>query len=148
MDILCAAVALHGILNIRECNTGVGVSLWPHLWPWVYFVHSHWEFLDGSSGPLSPLGTQQDFYIDYITCIRSFYDHSETLVLMTSTPFFWATMVKAWSFLTRVDHPEDRATMLIHIGEFVPDAQITKYPERLEEMIQEAGGSIDHIGAL
>ncbi|KAJ7614409.1 hypothetical protein FB45DRAFT_254049 [Roridomyces roridus] len=85
-----------------------------------------------------------------MACVGRFHRdaNSETIELITSTPFFWATLVKAWSLLTQVEDPRDRPIMLSGIVEFAADAEVSEHPERLQEMVDEAGGSIDDLACL
>ncbi|KAJ7636326.1 hypothetical protein FB45DRAFT_906387 [Roridomyces roridus] len=144
VDISCAAIALHWVFKTR-CTGSVGVYLWSHFWPWVYFIHTHWEFLEGR---FHGLKAQQDFYLSYGPCVGSFHDHSETFALMSSTPSFWSTIGKLWWFVTWGDVPGGRAGMLYDILRFVLDAQVPNHPERLDEIVEGAGGSVDDIGSL
>ncbi|KAJ7620063.1 hypothetical protein FB45DRAFT_1062462 [Roridomyces roridus] len=143
-DISCAAVSLLGLFDIGPA-WDTAVSLWPRVWPWVDFIHLHWHYLEG----FPALGSQQEFYISYISCLHRFHRDSdaETLVLITSTPNFWSTLVKGWTFLADVDDSLDRRIMLNGIGGFAADAEVSKHPERLQEMIDEVG-SIDILARL
>ncbi|KAJ7097393.1 hypothetical protein C8R44DRAFT_949477, partial [Mycena epipterygia] len=42
-----AAVSLDGIFHIREKPIVTGVTLSPRVFPWVFFIHTHWDQLPG-----------------------------------------------------------------------------------------------------
>ncbi|KAJ7612208.1 hypothetical protein FB45DRAFT_1009417 [Roridomyces roridus] len=138
-DVSCADVALNAMFQLRK-QGDIGLSLWPRVWPWVDFIHTHRQQLEDRIEFLP----EQDFYASFSLFLGSYFDHPATYELISAAPGFWACVVKFWTFLTQFDTPDH---MLAHLGGFLAESGVRSHPERLEEMI-DAAGSISRFAGL
>ncbi|KAJ7612219.1 hypothetical protein FB45DRAFT_1065570 [Roridomyces roridus] len=141
-DIACAEVALDAIFQLRM-QGDVGLFLWPHIWPWVDFIHTHRKQLEDRIDLLS----EEDFYVSFSRFLVSYCDHRATYELISATPGFWACVVKFWTFLTQFHDSDQRFLLLSLLGGFLAVTGVRSHPERLEEMI-DAAGSISRFAGL
>ncbi|KAJ7612216.1 hypothetical protein FB45DRAFT_1118014 [Roridomyces roridus] len=141
-DIACADVAVNAMFDIP--NEGdIGLSLWPRVWPWVDFIHTHRQHLEDRIDFLPEIV----FYSCFIIFVGLLSDHEATRQLIFATPGFWACLTKSWTFLTQLNIEIQGFVVFTYIGRFIVESSVRSRPERLEEMI-DAAGSINHFAGL
>ncbi|KAJ7627386.1 hypothetical protein FB45DRAFT_1004844 [Roridomyces roridus] len=143
-DIRCAVVSLEAVFGMR-LNGEVGVFLWPRVAVWIDFIDLHRKLLPETICDLLP--ADMTLYTDFMSFCGPLHDDPETYAIMASTPRFWRWLVKTLTFLPRIPEQYLRAIMLNDIGGFLADSGVRSHPERLEEMIDMTGGSIDDFFA-
>ncbi|KAJ7612212.1 hypothetical protein FB45DRAFT_940103 [Roridomyces roridus] len=88
-DIASADVALNAIFQLRK-EGEIGFSLWPRVWPWVDFIHTHRQQLEDHIDFLP----ERDFYVSFALFLGSYFINQATCDLISATPGFWACVVK------------------------------------------------------
>ncbi|KAJ7829568.1 hypothetical protein B0H14DRAFT_2809315 [Mycena olivaceomarginata] len=135
-----AMLALDTIFRIRP-PPEVGVSLWRHVWPWFYFIHTYWAHLPGID-----IVPEKSFYIDFLLFAGGFRELPLSSSVMLATPGFKVLTAKVLSFLPGLEEPNLEA-VLDCIYNFIGDFNFSN-PANLSELTEGAGGTIDDLAGL
>jgi hypothetical protein len=139
-NVMRAMLALDTIFRIRP-PPEVGVSLWPHVWPWFYFIHTYWAHLPGIH-----IVPENRFYVDFLLFAGGFRDLSLSCSVMLATPGFKVIIAKVLSFLPGLEEPNLEA-VLDCISNFIGHFNFSN-PANLSELMEGAGGTIDDLAGL
>ncbi|KAJ7614972.1 hypothetical protein FB45DRAFT_1064585 [Roridomyces roridus] len=148
-NIQCAVLSVDSILRL-QLKEDVGTSLWPRVWGWFEFIEIHRAYLTAADIPLVP---ETNAYCTFMSFISAFRGHPATWNLMSTTPQFWARIVKAWSLLPQMNDvagevaEAERSLMLHIVAEFLAASKASPDSGILAEMI-EAAGSIHDLARL
>ncbi|KAJ7071888.1 hypothetical protein B0H15DRAFT_84403 [Mycena belliarum] len=144
LRITCAVIALDGLFYIREPPMAVGPTVWPGLWAWVNFMHTHWEQL-----PSVQMLSKYTLYAEFVRFVGFFHDHPQTYALMEATVGFrhvLGTVLALVPHAALQENPylevvlNDLFGFLIHCG--------VSQPAQLAEILDGIGGTIDDAAHL
>ncbi|KAJ7810145.1 hypothetical protein B0H14DRAFT_3151341 [Mycena olivaceomarginata] len=139
-NVMRAMLALDTIFRIRP-PPEVGVSLWRHVWPWFYFIHTYWAHLPGID-----IVPEKSFYVDFLLFAGGFRELPLSSSVMLATPGFKVIIAKVLSFLPGLEEPNLEA-VLDCIYNFIGDFNFSN-PANLSELMEGAGGTIDDLAGL
>ncbi|KAJ7171025.1 hypothetical protein C8R46DRAFT_1087524 [Mycena filopes] len=121
--------------------TDAAPALWPHLWSWLDFIHTFWSYLPMSSS--TSAGT-----VCYLhsAIIMGLAEHSDTAVIIRSTPGVRHILAKAWQLVIVEDvlfhgHPEVLVPCLAILCNNLDDEA------NHLEIVDALGGSLQHLAA-
>ncbi|KAJ7482561.1 hypothetical protein FB451DRAFT_1555624 [Mycena latifolia] len=144
--IACASRSLKAIIDLfidlkPPEDEALGPTLWPRIWPWVYFLHEHRDHLPAASIlPEAAICTQFLIFAANISGSMS--------ATISSSAGFRIILAKSWGFLRELDSAMPGfESCLRYIGTFIANLDFAD-PVHFTEMVDGAGGTMDDLARL
>ncbi|KAF8190220.1 hypothetical protein K438DRAFT_1831609 [Mycena galopus ATCC 62051] len=142
--IACASVSLKTTiaLLVNSKSAGeIGPTVWPRVWPWIYFMHEHREYLPDPI-VLADL-VMYNHFIVFATQMQATPGD-----LISSTPGFRVILAKVWSTLPQLKGSKVMLeTSLRDVAAFIGNLDFMD-PVHFTEIIDGAGGTLDDLAGL
>ncbi|KAK6971972.1 hypothetical protein R3P38DRAFT_3138484 [Favolaschia claudopus] len=122
------------VLYAMTLPDGIGVDIWPRVWPWVRFLYL---YIHSNSSPLH-LDAEREFLLDFMKFAGTLGTHSETRQLVLSTPWLWFMVGRTWACAPSIPDAPQRLLAFQNLRRFMIQDQI-KNPENMEELVSGAG---------
>ncbi|KAF7324271.1 MYND-type domain-containing protein [Mycena sanguinolenta] len=144
--ITCASLSLMLLfcLSITQSSQpGLGSTLWPRVWPWIYFMHEHLKYLPG---PIAM--PEMMLYFHFLAFVDENFDPLCDYPPVTSTPGFRFFVGKAWAALSRMKLWPDHFDLCVKaIAMTLVQVDFTE-PVHFMEMADGAGGGLEDLARL
>ncbi|KAF7354110.1 MYND-type domain-containing protein [Mycena venus] len=137
-----AIIALQNLqilLCLRSFPPDASLELWPRVWAWLDFLHLYKHCIDGAD-TLIDVKT----YIIWASLLMNLQDYTLT-GLIAHHPGVQAVVTRAW--ILTVDVPDRDRDEVFAKAQFMLLLD-PKNPVSLAEILEEAGGTFDHLAAL
>ncbi|KAJ7171358.1 hypothetical protein C8R46DRAFT_184199 [Mycena filopes] len=133
-----AEICLVAIYNVSTSLDALQEA-WPRLFQWVHFFCTFRQFLP------PPARAETDFYFDFLQLTRTITARWMNPTLFTSTPGLRLILFRAWAVALDDDDQVKRTRWMMDLFAFV-NHKITSADE-MDDIIEGAGGSLDHLAA-
>ncbi|KAK6984819.1 MYND-type domain-containing protein [Favolaschia claudopus] len=129
-------------LYTLELPEGIGVDLWPRVWPWLRFLYFHQH-----RNPNHDSMAEQSFFLDFLLFVGKLADETASSDLIVSTPWFWFMLGRTWHHVPAVSDLQKRMLAFNELRHFLLDKKLTD-PANMEELVDGAGGTLYDIAYL
>ncbi|KAK6984816.1 MYND-type domain-containing protein [Favolaschia claudopus] len=140
----CIERAIDAIRSLYALDlpAGIGIDLWPRVWPWFRFL-----FLYQHQNPTGNSAIDQRFCVDFLMFAGGLADHKETSDLITATPCFWFMLGRTWHCVPAIPDPHRRILAFNELRYFIVNKKLLE-STNLEELLDGAGGTWSDLAHL
>ncbi|KAF7334517.1 MYND-type domain-containing protein [Mycena venus] len=142
----CASLSLRLLFDLIvdiDFAQQVGPTLWVHVWPWVYFLHQHREYISDKTLVFH----ENIIYGLFFIFVTQMYSPDSTHTLVSSTPGFRAILAKSWGFLDGIKTTGAFQSCFWSFANLLESLDFID-PVHFTEMIDGAGGALDDLARL
>ncbi|KAJ7303032.1 hypothetical protein DFH08DRAFT_945380 [Mycena albidolilacea] len=135
----CASLSLKGIFRLFEEvkePEEIGPTLWPNVWPWMYLIHEHWNYL-----PATVVLPEFFMYCEFLGFVGRIY------VPSLYRPIVLVVLAKAWSFLPQLKGSMAFEPCFKYLAGIIGALDFSD-PVHFAEMVDGAGGTLDDLACL
>ncbi|KAF8171161.1 hypothetical protein K438DRAFT_1982156 [Mycena galopus ATCC 62051] len=147
-SLACASLALEVIFDIIDAVSkkyqepdDVGPTLWPRMWPWIFFMHEYREYLGASSTFQDPQA-----YTRFLLFVADIYDPEPMRDIISSTPGFRVLLATTWTLLPK-PRGEAYEGCLWFLAGIIASLDFTD-PLHFAEVVDGAGGTLGDLARL
>ncbi|KAJ6456726.1 hypothetical protein C8R45DRAFT_1222051 [Mycena sanguinolenta] len=144
--ISCASRSLTMLLSLpiaRSSHPGLGCTLWPRVWQWIYLMHEHREYIPSSM--VLPEITLYFVFLHFVE--QNFYPLADS-PLVTLAHGFRSFIGKAWAMLARMKSSPDRFAFCVKYFALTLWEVDFADPVHFMELVDGAGGSLEDLARL
>jgi hypothetical protein len=136
----CAVLSLRAVFSMGPPED-TGPTLWPRVWPWIYFIYEHQEHL-----PTACLKAPELLWTQFLIFVSHIYGPPIS-VLVSSTPGFRVLLAKAWTVMPQLKQTQAFEPCLKYVSGFLGNLDF-RDPVNFNELVDGAGGSVDDLARL
>jgi hypothetical protein len=147
-SVACASLALEVIFDIIDAVSkkyrepeDVGPTLWPRIWPWIFFMYEYREYLGASSVFREP-----EAYTRFLLFVADIYDPEPMRDIISATPGLRVLLAATWTLLPKSPREAYEACLWFLAG-IIGSLAFTD-PPHFAEMVDGAGGTFDDLARL
>ncbi|KAF8212783.1 hypothetical protein K438DRAFT_1751213 [Mycena galopus ATCC 62051] len=130
--IACASVSLNAIMHLEPKSAReIGPTLWPRVWPWIYFMHEHCEYL-----PDTIALPEFAIYNQLLALASQISDPSSAPDLIPEIRGFRIILAKAWAHLPQVKESQALESSLGDVAAFIGSLEFA-VPVHFAEIIED-----------